>query len=469
MPVKKRKRKIPPMDVKQQEALDFMCENEDGLIEYGTGTGKTRIGVEFLRVLVDCGDIPALLIVPNALIEQWVEQFHKWLGRKWTEKHVAVLGSAYTIQRRRDILRRRSEDVYLISTESLSYKEIREAISYSHFSACLLEEASRFRNHSKRVTTLKLVGARSDSRYALTGRLVVRTPADAFYIMDWLRPNIFGTRRRDMFINEYCMKGGYFGNDAIDFRPDKIDQFREIMDGESIRCQLSDIRELPKRDLIVYHVDMPKRQAEAYRQMRDELKLQIERVATDAFRSKATTYATRLQRLQEIAAGFARNLDKEVEYLPSPKTTELAEILQESPDVPTIVWYWWIPELHRIQSELQKRGIEYVTFGDVDARTRFRKGKVNVFLTQLARGGYGLDLPNAIRMIYHSLPWDLDIYQQSQERNMRRNTKAKYLEIIHLIVRNSADGYVRHKLVSKADMSSKLSRSDALELLRACP
>lgn len=462
-------RTIPPMDIWQQRAVDAMCDYEDLLVEYGTGTGKTRIGVEFLKVLVDCGDIPALVVVPNALIEQWIEQFHRWAGKKWTARHVMVLGSAYTIQRRRDILRARREDIYLISTESLSWKEIREAVSYSHFSACLLEEASRFRNHSKRVTTLKLVGARSASRYALTGRLVVRTPADAFYVMDWLRPNIFNTRRRDVFINEYCMKGGYMGNDAIDFRPDKIDQFREIMDGESIRCQLSDIRVLPKREMIVYHVDMPKKQAEAYRQMRDELKLQIERVATDAFKSKATTYATRLQRLQEIAAGFARNLDKEVEYLPSPKTTELCEILQESPDVPTIVWYWWIPELARIQAELEKRGIQYVTFGDDGARQAFRKGKVRVFLSQLAKGGYGLDLPNAIRMIYHSLPWDLDIYQQSQERNMRRNTKAKYLEIIHLVVRNSADSYVRHKLVGKADMSSKLSKSDALELLRACP
>jgi SNF2 family DNA or RNA helicase len=96
-------------------------------------------------------------------------------------------------------------------------------------------------------------------------------------------------------------------------------------------------------------------------------------------------------------------------------------------------------------------------------------GKVNIFVSQLAKGGYGLNLTRAERMIYHSQPWDLDAYLQSQERNMRLTTTADRLEIIHLVTRNTVDEYVRHRLVEKADMSSKLTKSQALEMLRAAP
>ena len=49
---------------------------------------------------------------------------------------------------------------------------------------------------------------------------------------------------------------------------------------------------------------------------------------------------------------------------------------------------------------------------------------------------------------------------------MRLTTTADHLEIIHLVVRRSADEYVRHRLLEKADISAQLSRSQALAILR---
>jgi len=64
------------------------------------------------------------------------------------------------------------------------------------------------------------------------------------------------------------------------------------------------------------------------------------------------------------------------------------------------------------------------------------------------------------------LPWDLDVYSQSQERNMRLTTTASSLEIVHLLIRGSVDEYVRNRLLDKAGMSRQLSRSQALEMLK---
>jgi len=171
--------------------------------------------------------------------------------------------------------------------------------------------------------------------------------------------------------------------------------------------------------------------------------------------------------LQEITSGFARNIDGDVAYLPSAKTTEMIDLIETDPDKPTIIWGWWVPEMEAIASALEKHRIPYVRFGEDDhAVQEFMSGNVNVFLSQLAKGAYGQNLTRAERMIYHSLPWSLDLYLQSQERNMRLTTTADHLEIIHLATRRSVDEYVRAKLLARADVSAQLTKSQALELLR---
>lgn len=463
-----------PLKPQQVFALEQICERDNLLVQYGTGTGKTRIYIEGIAVLVQIGEVPIIVAVPNSLIEQTTEQFEYWLGKSWVDDHLRVLGPPRTIDRRRDALKRGRDDVYMISHESLSYGGIREAIAYRKWAAAFVDEASRFRKHSSRTRTLMMLGSRSASRYALTGRLQVNTPADLFYVMNFLDNGLFGTLNRQMFINNYCLIGGYMGREPIDVRPDKLPELRAIMQAHMIECELKDMRKLPPRELVVYRADIAPQQRKAYEQMRDQLKLEIERIGEPQFRSQSKTYATRLQRLQEISAGFARNIDGDVVSLPSPKTTELVNILSDSPEIPTIIWYWWTPERDRIATALTKAKIRYRVFGKPGAVEDFQSGGVNVFIAQLAKGGYGLNLPRAIRMIYHSLPWDLDIYLQSQERNMRLNTKTPgrrkdgrkgFLEIVHLLIRGSVDEYVRQKLVSKAGISEKISKSQALQML----
>lgn len=453
------------MDEKQLFAIEQICELEHLLIEYGTGTGKTRVMIEACKVLVEVGDIPIIICVPNSLMEQMVLELVKWAGANWTDKNVKVLDSSYTIYRRREELKRGRDNVYVISTESLSYPAVREGLQYRAWAASFIDEGSRFRKYSKRTQTLKTLGSRSKSRYIFTGQLMVNTPADLFYPMTFLNPDIFETRNIRTFVTEYCLMGGYMGNQPIDIRPDRIDKLREIMDANRIHCELRDLRVLPDRELIVRHVDLGREQTESYEQMRDELKVEIEGISEPDFSTRAKTYAIRLLRLQEIAAGFARNADGDVSFFPSAKTRELVEILEESPDTPTIVWYWWSPERDTIATALSRKKIPFVIFGNRGAQTDFESGRINVFLSQMAKGGYGLNLPRAVRMIYHSLPWDQDIYLQSQERNMRRNTTAEYLEIIHLIARHTVDGYVRGKLLEKAGISSKMTKSAAMEML----
>jgi SNF2 family DNA or RNA helicase len=459
----------PPVGPHQERAIDAILDEATPLIEYGTGTGKTRIYVEAIEALVAAGDIPILVLVPNSLIEQTVEEFWTWTSKSWVRKNLYILDGTQSIETRRQLLKYGTYNVYVLSHEAMSYPMIREALASRQWGAVFLDEASRFRNYSKRTQTLQTLGRRSPLRIALTGNLAPRNPADVWYVTNWLRPGIWGTSNRQTFISEYCILGGFEGRQPIGIRPDRLKRFRSIMDSLKITSELRDLRDMPERVLHVHRSGISGPAKKAYTQMQDTLRVEIERTSDEAFKSHARTYATRLQRLQEICAGFARNLDGDVEPLPCSKTSGMVNILEDDPDTPTVIWYWWRPEYDGIAKALRKAKIPYVWFGDANSRDDFMKGKVNVFVSQLAKGGYGLNLTRAERMIYHSLPWDLDVYLQSQERNMRLTTTAPRLEIIHLVTRNSVDEYVRHKLLEKAGISMQITKSQALEVLRAKP
>jgi hypothetical protein len=457
---------LPALGAHQSRALEAIMDRDSLLVEYGTGTGKTRIMVEALQVLVSVGDIPILLCVPNSLMEQTVEEIDTWLGKEWRRKNLVALNSKFSIAQRADFLKRGRENIFLLSHEALSFNEIHRALGSRKWGAVFVDEASRFRNYSKRTRALRDVGKQAASRYAFTGNLTVRAPTDSWYIMNFLKPGVFGYGNVDMFRTEYCVLGGFTGRQALGVRPDKVAKLRGILDEHRITCQLRDIRAMPGRDLFVRKVSMGGKQEKAYEDMKRELRMEIERIKEVDFRSEASTYAVRLLRLQEVAAGFGRNTEGDIVRLPSPKTDELISMLNDDPDTPTVVWYWWNPEGDHIANQLLREGIPFMKFGDKGAVSAFMDGSVNVFLSQIAKGGYGLNLTRATRMIYHSLPWDLDVYSQSQERNMRLTTTADYLEIHHLIVRDTVDEYVRQKLVDKAGISRQLTRSQALEMLK---
>ena len=452
----------------QHTAIDEIMSRDSLLVEFGTGTGKTRVICESVEAILQAGEAPVLVLVPNSLLEQTAGEFEMWLGPAWVDRNLMVMWGRYTIDQRRQAIKFGRSNVYLLSHESMSFPLMKEGLLSRRWAAVFLDEASRFRNYSGRTKTLLGLGKRAATRYIFTGNLAPRSPVDVWYCMNFLHAGLFGVTNRQLFTHKYAIMGGYEGKEVIGLRPDKLTEFRAIMDAHRITCDLRDIRTLPPRTLHVHHTNMSDKTRKAYKTLQETLRLEIERVDDATFKSHVRTYATRLQRLQEITSGFARNIDGEVVFLPSSKTSAMLEIIEDDPTVPTIIWGWWRPEMAEISAHLDKHRIPHVTFGtEPDAVEQFMSGKVNVFVSQLARGGFGLNLTRSRRMIYHSLPWSLDVYLQSMERNMRLTTTADRLEVVHLVVRNSVDEYVRSRLLDRADISAQLTRSSALELLNS--
>lgn len=446
---------IFPLAAHQDAAISWLLSRDSGAVLYAPGTGKTRI----IWTTAKKFGGRTLVLVPNSLVEQTMEEAEKWFPGEILP-HLLPLYENMTLKNRAKLLRYDSDWQYLLlSHESLSHKQIGEALRRIPFNFIAVDEASRFRNYSKR--TRHLLQLQGEKKAIFTGTPIVRSPSDIFYPMKFLAPQWCGITRKDIFDKEYCLLGGYTGLEPLDIRPDRIDQFNAYLDPHRISCTLSDIRDMPERISSTRYVDLSAEQAKAYYTLRDTLRLEIERENDRNFELNVRSYVGRLQRLQEISAGFARNIKGDVEILRGGKSTELCEILRDR--VPSVVWTWWTVETEYIHRLLCGAGYKAVRLNQ-GGREAFLSGEASILVANIAAGGYGLNLDRAERMIYHSMYWGVDAMAQSLDRNYRMDTeKNKY--VIYLVARGTVDEYIREKLALRAGMSQKLTRSEALELL----
>lgn len=443
---------------------------ESGVIwRMGTGTGKTLTACETLRILTNRYKQPALHIAPNSVLDQTWEEYIKWYGLSWAREHVVPAytspiykGIVSSIEERKNIIEDMgSGQILLFPTESFSYKELVDELAKRIWCGVVVDEISRFRHWNRWVRGLLRI--RSPHRIGASGSLVVKSCDDLWFPMKWIDKDWCGISSHNLYQKHYCVLGGYTGTIPIATRPDREADIKKKINTYCVDADLSEIRTMPKRMLSIRRVTMPAKTYTWYKELEDTLALEIASESEETFNLQIKTYASRMQRLLEIGAGFSRNQDGYVVYLPCSKTTELVNIINDDSSAPTIIWTWWTPEYKQVTERLTKEGIKWVPLKE---RNTFNDGECNIIIGSIAAGGYGLNLQRATRMIYHSLDFDLEHYQQSQERNWRLTTDDQPRVIIHLINSGTYDEYVREALVTKSGEALKFSRSSALKLLR---
>jgi SNF2 family DNA or RNA helicase len=402
-----------------------------------------------------------LILVPNSILTQFAQDSLRWL-QTGTLGRLSLLSGANTIKERVAAISKWTQGILLLSHESLQFKAVADALKKLRFTAVLVDEATRFRHgNTNRTRALLAISKRAKRFFLASGTPVVKNPLDIWLPMKMIDPKWCGITHKDLFVQEFCVtKEGYGGRPIpVDVRPEKKALLDSLLDRHRITCSLSDVRELPERLVSVRRVELSAEQRRAYNELKDTLALELKRTTDEAFSLEVQTYVARMLRLTEIAAGFARNIDGEVAYLKSSKTDELVELLQDS--TPTIVWTWWRPEQLLVGSALKKADIPWT-----NDPQEFHHGRGQVLLMQMAKGGFGLNVLRAERMVYHSLCWDLETFLQSMERNNRLNTEHERLYVVHLIAAGTIDEKIHARLTDKAKMAGKLSRVDALSLLQ---
>jgi SNF2 family DNA or RNA helicase len=138
-------------------------------------------------------------------------------------------------------------------------------------------------------------------------------------------------------------------------------------------------------------------------------------------------------KLQQMASGFVYDTRKQASDAPgkfivtqtpvwfsSHKFDRLEELLNENQRANTIIAYTYQEEL----AELKRRYPYAQTLDDKEAIQRWNEGRVELLLVHPKSAGHGLNLQfGGCKIIFLSLPWSLELYEQTIGRLHRSGQK----------------------------------------------
>ena len=159
-----------------------------------------------------------------------------------------------------------------------------------------------------------------------------------------------------------------------------------------------------------------------------------------------------------MANGAAYDENGEVVELHQAKLEALAEIAELNTNKPMLVFYWFRHDLERLQKAFPKaRPLRNAT----DIRD-WNRGKIPMLLVHPASAGHGLNLQKGGSLIiWFSLTWSLELYQQANKR-LHRSGQQHTVVIHHLVAKGTIDEDILKSLQEK-----KQGQDGMLEAVRA--
>lgn len=440
----------------QEEAIDFMAENDFGAIFADPGCGKTVVTLSALPLFEAFeGHMKALIIAPlRVVMSTWPEEIEQW-------EHTRHL--KYQILRGKTKKIDLSNDIFLVNPHNL--KTVFEQKESKQLNVLILDESTQFKNWaSKRVKLLKKHLRQFNHRYILTG-----TPA----------PNGL----LDLFAQVFLVDGGMAFGKAITrfkqryFRPtDYMEYNWAPKDGaeEEIYKAIAPISfridgerelELPPFVYKTEWVDMPSKALKQYAEFEKELFLQLEEeealsaVSASVAYGKCRQLANGMFYIGDPALG-----DVEVKQLHSAKLEVVKEVVNELYGKPALVVYNYRHELEALQKLFD--GAPYIG-GGVSAERgdelvrAWNNDELPVLLLHPASVSFGLNMQKGSgrHIIWFSLTDNLEHYIQLNRR-IRRQGVSSTVFVVHIAARGTIDEALL-SLLKQKDKTQK-SLLDAL-------
>jgi SNF2 family DNA or RNA helicase len=319
----------------------------------------------------------------------------------------------------------------------------------SGFTGIVFDELTRLKNPSgKRFKALEKVIKDIDVRWGLTGSFTSNGLEDVFGQVKIIDQKMLG-RSKGAFQQQYFfsfLRGNYVEYEP---RPGALEQ---VMD--RIRPATYVLEPGVYTDTLppLHTVEVPlTMDLTDYETMRKNFVLEL---GNDE-KAIAENAAVVTQKLQQMASGFVYAL--ETHWQSTHKLDALADLLDENQRAPTIVWYQYIAE----RNELLRRHKGARDVRDPGAIEDWNAGKVEVLLAHPASAGHGLNLQHGgCRMVWLTLPWSLELYEQAVGRLHRSGQRHDVWNYVLL-----TDKTVDHKIWA-ALRDKKSLASIALEALK---
>lgn len=401
-----------------------------------------------MDLMFDSFEVSKVLVIGPLRVcnSVWPEERLKWDGMDFLRMSV-MTGSA----KQREAAMRVPADIYVINRENVrwlvEYLEKRK-IPWP-FDMVVVDELSSFKNHqSQRWKALRKVRPRIKRIVGLTG-----TPAsnglmdlwaETFLIDRGERLGRFIGRYRESFFRPSGMNpytGVVYNYEPL---PGAEEEIYERISDIAVSMKALDYLDMPEFIPVTHEVEMDRSERKIYDEMKKELLVSVEGEEIDAANAAALS-----GKLLQMSNGAVYGEEGRSVRIHDRKLLMLEDLIEQANGQNVLIAYWFRHDHERIIEHLRAKGYapsDIKTDADI---ADWNAGKIQVGLISPASAGHGLNIQKGGHiLIWFSLVWSLEMYQQTNARLWRQGQK-EVVTVHHIVCRDTVDGEVLKALEHK--------------------
>jgi len=432
----------------QNEGVTWLGNGLRGALFADMGSGKTIIT---LTHILDCNATPALVISTKRVCELvWEDEAQKW-DHTARLTFSSVMGNA---PQRFEALQHEA-DIYLINIENIQW--LMDQGSLPDFQLVVLDELSLWKGMGKRWKAVrKWLADTIPEVIGLTGTPVSNGYEGLWPQMELIEKGLLGRTmtlyRQTHFwqMNEYL----------IELRPGEADKIKARMRPHVHRISNADLDmpALMENDIKVRIPDVIARQMIGT--FRRESYIQSDTALSHAWEISGNSAASAINKLVQMGNGSVYADDGTVIPIHTGKRDMLQDYVSEQQGNPVMIAFYYrhdidairkaLPGIRCMDGDLSKDGARLL-------KDDWNAGKLPYMAIHPGSGGHGLNLQegSADRILWYSMVWDLDLYDQLNARVCRQGNTAATVWVDRLIA-GPEDRIIAQALTNKTSVQDAL-------------
>ena len=444
----------------QQYAIQFLTEHPVAALLLDMGLGKTVTTLTAINeLLFDRFEIRRVLVLAPLRVarDTWSAEIEKWEHLKHLKYRVAVGTSA----ERRQALHAKT-DICILNRENISWLVEESGIPFD-FDMLVIDELSGFKNHqTKRFKALMKVRPKVKRIVGLTG-----TPSSNGLMDLWAEFRLLDMGQRlGRFIGQY--RTTYFQPDkrngmvVYSYKPlpQAEKQIYDKISDITISMKAIDYLQMPELLLTESRVQLSKQEAERYKQLKQDLVLDLPEGEITA-----TNAAALSNKLCQMSNGAIYDDENNIIPIHNRKLDALEDMIESANGKPVLVAYWFKHDRTRITERLRKLGVVYQEIKSAESIKNWNSGKLQVALIHPASAGHGLNLQAGGNfLVWFGLTWSLELYQQTNARLWRQGQQSETVVIQHIITKGTIDEHILKALQAKDETQTALMQAVKAEI-----
>ena len=415
----------------QEEAADFLYANDRAMMLAPVGAGKTATTLTAMADMLTVGHARRFLVLaPKRVAEHvWPVEAAKWAPGL---EVVVAVGSpaarAKALASGAPVVVTNYDNLQWLAEQTLDF----DAVVFDELTRLKNPSGKRFKAFVKVIDPIKI-------RWGLTGSFTSNGLEDVFGQCKIIDQTMLG-RAKGAFLQQYfhCLNREYNQWTPL---PGSLERVMARIKPWTYVLEPVEYKDtLPPLHTVEVPLTMP---MQVYNDMKRHYMIETRDTVISAATAAAVT-----TKLQQIAAGFAYSNYGDTLNISTHKLDALENIFDENQKAPTLVWYQFKAQLAALKARFP-RCEELVNSDTID---RWNACLIPMLAVHPASAGHGLNLQGQSRMVWLSLPWSLELYEQAIGRLHRSGQRHDVWNYV-LLTQKTVDETIFTALQNKRSVS----------------